>query len=120
MSKRDDPPADPLARRLDPRRIPRSGVASARTLDASTREIGPDARPDRYELDQLIEERPVSRVWTATDRWLDRDVRFEEMRPGFESDLPSREAFARDLRRMTRLDHPAFAPIHDLNPGDAK
>lgn len=68
---------------------------------------------DRFELEVVVGEGGMGRVFSAFDRHLGRQVAIKVLRR-FDANSPRRERFLNEARVSARLEHPAILGLHEL------
>jgi len=68
----------------------------------------------RYDPGLTLGEGGMGQVFDAFDRVLRRRVALKVLRPSLAQSSPERDAFVREARLTSQLEHPHIVPVHDL------
>jgi tRNA A-37 threonylcarbamoyl transferase component Bud32 len=89
------------------------------TVDASPRGLAPldlvtDAEASGYEIEDVLGEGGMGRVWVARDDEVGRQVALKQLRPDREYDPALRERFLAEARVTGQLEHPGIVPVYRI------
>ena len=73
---------------------------------------------DRYELEELVANGGMSRIYRARDAALERDVALKVLRPQFGDDEEYVARFRREARIVAQLSHPNIVTVIDRGEAD--
>jgi eukaryotic-like serine/threonine-protein kinase len=73
---------------------------------------------DRYELEELVANGGMSRIYRARDSALERDVALKVLRPQFGDDEEYVARFRREARMVAQLSHPNIVTVIDRGEAD--
>src|SRR6266702_3828777 len=75
---------------------------------------------DRYELEELVANGGVSRIYRARDAALERHVALKVLRPQFGDDEEYVARFRREARIVAQLSHPNIVTVIDRGEADGR
>ncbi|MCA9979564.1 MAG: protein kinase [Anaerolineales bacterium] len=70
-------------------------------------------RIDRYQVDSLLVDRPIDRIYQAYDLKMARPVALKVFRPSYIGTEARQESLLQDIRAAANLDHPSLVHIYD-------
>src|SRR5262245_9470326 len=87
-------------------------------IESSTVTIGPGTRIGPYEVEALIGEGGMGKVYRSTDTNLKRPVAIKVLPESVATDAERLARFQREAEVLARLNHPNIAQIHGLERSD--
>jgi len=98
---------------------PATGVNASAPTPVPLTELGPGSQfGPRYQIDSVIGEGGMGKVYKAHDNDLDRTVALKLVRPEFAKDASSLQRFKQELLLASRISHRNILRIHDLGDVD--
>jgi tetratricopeptide (TPR) repeat protein len=79
---------------------------------------GPDADPDRYDLDEEVGHGGIGIVYRGQDRRLGRHLAVKVLREEYRDRPDARRRFVAEARVGSQLQHPAIVPVYELGRFD--